>query len=144
MSPVLRSIAARISCSWPYLERPAFWIACSIASSTSSRSIPFSRATASATCNNSRRGTTILASIFPLLPRAASLHAFGRQQFISEHQFRAAYLARGQFDLSLDPGHANLLARDAEKTPFEAALALDRFGQLHRRLVPGETPEIGK
>jgi hypothetical protein len=44
-----------MSYSWPYFERPAFWIACSIASSTSSRSMPLSRATVSATCSNSGR-----------------------------------------------------------------------------------------
>ncbi len=38
-SPVLRSMVARMSFSWPYLARPAFWIACSMASRTSSRSI---------------------------------------------------------------------------------------------------------
>ena len=51
----VRSISARMSYSWPYFERPAFWIACSIASSTSSRSMPLSRATVSATCSSSGR-----------------------------------------------------------------------------------------
>ena len=63
-SPVRRSMVARMSFSWPYLARPAFCIACSIASSTSSRSIPFSRETASATNNNSGRKTEV--SIFLL------------------------------------------------------------------------------
>jgi hypothetical protein len=48
-------MTARMSFSCPYLARPAFWMACSIASSTSSRSIIFSRATASATCSSSGR-----------------------------------------------------------------------------------------
>ncbi len=56
ISPFLRSISARMSYSWPYFERPAFWIACSIACSTSSRSMPLSRATVSATCRSSWLG----------------------------------------------------------------------------------------
>jgi len=64
MLPVLRSISARISFSMPYFERAAFWIASSIASTTISASIAFSRATASAICNSSRRlaPTTVCAS----------------------------------------------------------------------------------
>ena len=56
ISPVLRSIAARMSCSWPYFERPAFWIACSMATSTSSRSMKwcFSAASRNARANRVR------------------------------------------------------------------------------------------
>src|SRR5713226_540814 len=52
-----------MSCSRPYLARPAFWMACSIASSTSSRSMPFSRATMSATCSISRRGISAVVAM---------------------------------------------------------------------------------
>src|SRR5438105_27483 len=56
-----------MSCSSPYLARPAFWMACSIASSTSSRSMPFSRATMSATCSISRRGISAVVAMFLFL-----------------------------------------------------------------------------
>src|SRR5918998_1420780 len=51
--PVLGSMRARILVSLPYRERAAFASASSSVSNTISRSIDFSRATASAICNSS-------------------------------------------------------------------------------------------
>ena len=56
-SPLFLSMVARMSFSSPYFAFPAFPMACSMASSTSSRSIIFSRATASATSRSSGRAT---------------------------------------------------------------------------------------
>src|SRR4051794_10573389 len=80
-SPDLRSMTARMSFSCPYLARPAFWMACSMASSTSSRSIIFSRATASATCSSSGRAmaTSTAMAWFSLVgfPAGFTLRALG-------------------------------------------------------------------
>ena len=61
-----------MSFSWPYLARPAFWMACSIASSTSSRSMFFSRATASATSSSSGRAMAVSMAVLVQCRRSAS------------------------------------------------------------------------
>ena len=95
-SPVLRSIVARMSFSWPYLARPAFWMACSIASSTSSRSMFFSRATASATSSSSGRAMAVsMELILCQLVRVQLVVGVGGSgdQRVGQHQLGAADVA---------------------------------------------------
>src|SRR5262245_55146930 len=143
MSPVLRSMEARMSCSCPYLERPAFWIACSIASSTSSRSMPFSRATASATCRSSRRGTTMLASMLLRSFHIAGPFGLGGAQLVGQHQFGPADQIHRQHVSPLRLGDHHRFSLDAEDAAAEAALAFQRLGQLDLRLMACEAGEIG-
>ena len=84
--------AARMSFSCPYLERPAFWIACSIASSTSSRSMPFSRATASATCSSSSLGNSDRSMSHTSFSSCDLASRFARRsgdQLVGQHQLGA-------------------------------------------------------
>src|SRR3979490_693728 len=128
-----------MSCSSPYLARPAFWMACSIASSTSSRSMPFSRATMSATCSISRRGISavvaMLCSSLAIRLMSLSRPLLGEPVFFDQ---RVGHLELG-------PGHGRqrhfgLLAvieaqfhnitLESEQRALETAAALDRFGGL--------------
>ena len=61
--------------------------------------------------------------------------AFDRQQFIGQHQLRAAYLARRQIDLALGASDTHRFARDAEESP-EATLAFDAARSTRPRLKP--------
>src|SRR3954471_21924732 len=135
-----------MSCSSPYLARPAFWMACSIASSTSSRSMLFSRATMSATCSISRRGISavvaMLSSWFPI-PSVGLLRAFrGAAVFV---QKRVGDLELGPRDLGqrhvgllgvLEP-QPNRAVLEAEQRAFEAPPALDRLHRLETGEMAG-------
>src|SRR5258707_4054630 len=128
-----------MSCSSPYLARPAFWMACSIASSTSSRSMPFSRATMSATCSISRRGISAVVAMF-CSSLAICLMGLGRP-LMGEPVFFDQCI--GQLELGPGDGrqrHLGLLAVleaqlhevafEAEKGALEAATSFDRLGGL--------------
>src|SRR5882672_5342312 len=97
-----------MSCSRPYLARPAFWMACSIASSTSSRSMPFSRATMSATCSISRRGISAVVAMSMFLSCDSLLVSLGRallgepvffDQRVGHFELGPGYRRQGHHDL---------------------------------------------
>src|SRR4029453_13605224 len=129
-----------MSCSSPYLARPAFWMACSIASSPSSRSILFSRATMSATCSISRRGISAVVAMTnsslanPLMSLARPL--LGEPMFFNQ---RVGHLELGPGHggerhrrlppaLQTQPPHA--IAQSQERA-LEVATPVDRLGGLH-------------
>ena len=95
-SPVLRSMVARMSFSCPYLARPAFWMACSMASSTSSRSMFFSRATASATSSSSGRAMAV--SMMASRSVGPGRGCGGVDQRVGQHQLGAADVGERQGD----------------------------------------------
>jgi hypothetical protein len=102
-SPDLRSMVARMSCSWPYLARPAFWMACSIASSTSSRSIDLL----------ARDGVGDLQQLRATQPRRFRVVSFDRI-FVAPAaagEAAAAVDRRIQLDLGLEAGEAVKSAR---------------------------------
>src|ERR1700733_4379596 len=142
-SPVLRSMVARMSFSCPYLARPAFWMACSMASNTSSRSMFFSRATASATRSNSGRAmaVSILASVLV----GPSWGGGGGDQCISQYQFGTADRVERQhnFVAVVEPEpRARLVG--AQRDAREAPAAFDRRYRLGPREVSGEAvPVLG-
>src|SRR5579883_3047502 len=122
-----------MSCSWPYFERPAFWMAISMASSTSSRSMPFSRATTSATWSSSMRGAVAVNGIvaMPLPSLSCLLAARGGQQLVRQHQPRLDDRVVGQL------GGAVVAERDlhpaflhAEEPAAEAAASCERHARL--------------
>src|SRR5260370_1103491 len=136
-----------MSCSSPYLARPAFWMACSIASSTSSRSMPFSRATMSATCSISRRGISavvaMLCSSLAIRLMGLGCPLLGEPVFFDQ---RVGHLELGPGDgrqrhvglLAVVEAQLHHIAFESEQRALEAAAALDRPGD--RRAAVGRHP----
>ncbi len=141
-SPVLRSIVARMSFSWPYLARPAFWMACSIASSTSSRSIDFSRATASATRSSSGRVTAVSISVRPLSWSRWWLRGRGDQR-VGQHELGAANVGerQGHFRAVVEP-HPRVGLVGAQHDAGEPLAAVDRRDRLRPGEVAGEAVPV--
>src|SRR5258708_25220068 len=133
-----------MSCSRRYLARPAFWMACSIASSTSSRSMPFSGATMSATCSISRRGISavvaMLCSSLAIRLMSLSCALLGEPVFFDQ---RVGHLELGPGDgrqrhvglLAVVEAQLHHIAFESEQRALEAAAALDRLGPLQPGVV---------
>src|SRR5580692_7307661 len=155
-SPVLRSMVARMSFSWPYLARPAFCMACSIASSTSSRSMFFSRATAVSMCVLSIGPRWLAPAGWPGLvgqdqfarvgsPGLVRLRARGggSNQRIRQHQLGAADMGERQSDLGpvIQPQPCGV-GVGAEHNTREALAPVDRHFGLGAGQVAGEAVPV--
>ncbi len=147
-SPLLRSIVARMSFSWPYLARPAFWMACSIASSTSSRSMFFSRATASATSSSSGRAiavsmATSVSGVRLGVQLASGLAGGGFDQGVGQDKLRAANVgvANGDFRTVVEPKPRGLLV-GPQNHAGEALAAVLREEGFNPRQMAGEAVPV--
>src|SRR4051812_46432534 len=146
-SPDLRSIVARMSFSCPYLARPAFWMACSMASRTSSRSMDFSRATASATRRSSGRAmaVSILASVSFRGSVCCGGSSGGGDPGVGQHQLGAAdRIERQQNLVAVIQPQTGAPFVGSQYNTGEALTALDQSQRLRPRQVTGEAvPVLG-
>src|SRR5439155_2608215 len=139
ISPLRRSISARMSYSWPYFERPAFWTACSIASSTSSRSMPLSRATVSATCNSSGRAkVVVLSMVFPVSMDRRRFRLRRREKVVGQDELCPADRGKRQANLASLAKQPDMLFDASEQPPAEALAAVERLDQVDPGLESGE------
>ena len=134
--PSLRSMKARMSFSCPYLARPAFWMACSIASSTSSRSIIFSRATASATCSSSGRAMATSRAMVPSSPYVVAAVAAMSSSVSTSLARRMLPRGKRISGAVLQP-QPRRLGVGAHGDPLEALAPFQRHHELHLRDVAG-------
>src|SRR3990172_7201851 len=142
ISPLSRLMRARMSCSWPYLRLPACWIACSIAWSTISRSIPFSRATMSATCKSSMRPAPASMFIAMAIPSLSSSGV--RQELVGQHELRLRDRLEGKLDTALGQRKPHPPLCGAFEPAPEAPPPGDRLFHLDHRLEPRETLEVAR
>src|SRR5882762_4349972 len=131
-----------MSYSWPYFERPAFWTACSIASSTSSRSMPLSRATVSATCKSSGRAKVVVSMMFPVSMGRRGFRARRREKVFGEDELCPDDRGERQANLASLANQADMLFSAPEQPPAETLAAVERRGQIDPGLETGEAVVI--